>query len=450
MEKQVFEGTLVVKPDEKLPVGKAFLLGLQHVLAMDVYVVPFIIASILSLSIADSASLIQSTFIAAGIATLIQTRFCMRLPVAQGPSYIPIGAVVAIAFAAGGGMGGLSTLYGAMLPGALLLIVLGAFGLFHKIIRFLVPPLVGGTIILVVGIALLPVALKANVFTVYGAGSINTNVLLATVSAGLLVLCMMLGVRRAGRGIWLRLCSVLIALVGGCIVAAMLGLFHPEAVSQAPWLTLPRIALIDYPLTFSWQAAITFIIIYIVLMAETTGTWFAVGAVIDHPITDQQLDRGTVGEGLGCAASALIGSTMVTGYSSNAGVVAITGIASRSAFMAAGALLVIFGLTGKLSAMIASIPAAVIGGIFAVLCATIAMNGIRVIRFVKFDERNMLIVGLPIIFAFFANLAPEDYVRTLPELVQYFLGSSVAVGAIAAIILNQLIPASSDRTPETA
>lgn len=450
MEKQVFEGSLVVKPDEKLPVGKAFLLGLQHVLAMDVYVVPFIIASILSLSIADSASLIQSTFIAAGIATLIQTRLCMRLPVAQGPSYIPIGAVVAIAFAAGGGMNGLSTLYGAMIPGALLLIVLGAFGLFHKIIRFLVPPLVGGTIILVVGIALLPVALKANVFTVYGEGSINTNILLAAVSAGLLVLCMMLGVRSAGRRIWLRLCSVLIALVGGCIVAAMLGLFHPQAVGQAQWLTLPRLALVDYPLTFSWQAIVTFIIIYIVLMAETTGTWFAVGAVIDHPITDRQLDRGTVGEGLGCAASALIGSTMVTGYSSNAGVIAITGIASRSAFMAAGALLVIFGLMGKLSAMIASIPAPVIGGVFAVLCATIAMNGIRVIRFVKFDERNMLIVGLPIIFAFFANLAPEDYVRTLPELVQYFLGSSVAVGAIAAIILNQLIPAPSERTADIA
>ena len=448
MEKQVFEGNLVVKPDEKLPISKAFLLGLQHILAMDVYVVPFIIASILSLSVADSASLIQSTFIAAGIATLIQTRFCMRLPIAQGPSYIPIGAVVAIAFSAGGGMAGLSTLYGAMLPGALLLIVLGAFGLFHKIIRFLVPPLVGGTIILVVGIALLPVALKANVFTVYGSGSINNNILLATVSAGLLVLCMMLGIKRGGRGIWLRLCSVLIALVGGCLVAAALGQFHLGAVGDAGWLMLPRIALVDYPLTFSWQAAVTFIVIYLVLMAETTGTWFAVGAVIDHSVTDPQLDRGTVGEGLGCAASALIGSTMVTGYSSNAGVIAITGIASRSAFMAAGVLLIIFGLFGKLSAVIASIPAAVIGGVFAVLCATIAMNGIRVIRFVKFDERNMLIVGLPIIFAFFANLAPEDYVRTLPELVQYFLGSSVAVGAIAAIILNQLIPVSTAGEPD--
>ncbi|TCV95235.1 uracil-xanthine permease family protein [Biostraticola tofi] len=440
MEKSSFEGTLIARPDDRLTTGKAAVLGLQHVLAMDVYVVPFIIASVLTLSVADSASLIQSAFIASGIATLIQTRFCMKLPIAQGPSYIPLGAVLAIAFTAGGGISGLSTLFGALLPGAVLMVLLGSLGVFHRIIRQLVPPLVGGTIILVVGIALLPIALKSNVFTVYGTGSINTNVLLASVSAVLLVTSMMLGVRLAGRGVWLRLCSVLIALAGGCAVASILGLFSLDAVAQASWLTLPRIALLDYSLTFSWQAMLTFVVIYIVLMAETTGTWFAVGAVIDQPITDRQLDRGTVGEGLGCVVSALVGSTPVTGYSSNAGVIAITGIASRSAFIAAGLILVLFGLIGKLSAIIASIPAAVIGGVFAILCTSIAMNGIRVIRHSPFTERNMLIAGLPIIFAFFANLAPPEYIQTLPVMVQYVLGSSVAVGAMAAIVLNQLIP----------
>lgn len=440
MEQPAFEGTLIASPDDRLPLPKAALLGLQHLLAMDVYVVPFIIASVLALSVADSAALIQSTFIAAGIATLIQTQFCMRLPVAQGPSYIPLGAVLAVAFASGGGMVGLSTVFGALIPGAILMILLGSLGIFHRIIRRLVPPLVGGTIILVVGVALLPVALKANIFTVYGSGSIEINILLASVSATLLVTCMMLGVRMAGGGVWLRLCSVLIALAGGCAVAAWLGLFNLDAVATAQWITLPRIALLDYPLVFSPAAILTFIVIYIVLMAETTGTWFAVGAVIDRQISDQHLDRGTVGEGLGCAISALIGSTPVTGYSSNAGVIAITGIASRAAFIAVGIWLVLFGLLGKLSAAIASIPAAVIGGVFAVLCTTIAMNGIRVIRHTPLNERNMMIVGLPIIFAFFATLAPPEFIKTLPDLVQYFFGSSVAVGAIAAIVLNQLLP----------
>jgi NCS2 family nucleobase:cation symporter-2 len=180
------------------------------------------------------------------------------------------------------------------------------------------------------------------------------------------------------------------------------------------------------------------------VLAETTGTWLAVGAVIDRPISDAQFNRGALGEGLSCLAAALLGSTPMTGYSSNAGIIAMTGVASRAAFLAAGILLVLFGLIGKLSAAIASIPGPVIGGVFAVLCAVIAMNGFRVIRKEALNERNMLVVGLPILFALFATLAPSDWVKSLPQFAQYFLGSSIAFGAIAAMILNLVLPREAD------
>ncbi len=437
-----YEGSLVVGPEDRLPLGEAALLGLQHVLAMDVYVVPFIIASVLSLAVADSAAVIQSAFIAAGLATIIQSQWCMKLPVVQGPSYIPIGAVLAIAFGAGGGLEGLSTVFGALIPGAILIVLLGALGLFHKIIGRLVPPLVGGTIILVVGIALMPVALKENIFAVHGAGSVGTNIVLALTSAAILVFCLMAGIRLGGRGAWLRICAVLLALAGGCAVAAGYGQFSLDAVQNASWITPPRLAGVSFSLTFSPPAVLTMLIVYAVLMAETTGTWFAVGAVIDKPLTNKQLDHGAVGEGVGCLVSALLGSTPVTGYSSNAGIIAITGIASRMAFAAAGLLLIAFGLFGKLAAAIASIPTPVIGGVFAVLCAVIAMNGIRVVRKEPLTERNMLVIGLPVLSALFATLAPPDYVKTLPEFAQYFLGSSVAFGAVCAVILHQILPRS--------
>ena len=101
LQTQHYEGSLLVQPDEALPPLQSLLLGLQHLLAMDIYVVPFIIAGILSLSIQDSAFLIQATFIASGLGTLIQSRFLMKLPVAQGPSYVPIGAIAGIALAYG-------------------------------------------------------------------------------------------------------------------------------------------------------------------------------------------------------------------------------------------------------------------------------------------------------------------------------------------------------------
>ena len=435
------ETVLVSRPDDPLPAGKAALLGLQHVLAMDVYVVPFIIASVLTLAVADSATLIQSTFIAAGLATLIQSQWWMRLPVVQGPSYVPIGAILAIAFASGGGTAGLATVFGALIPGAIIVALLGSpTGIFHRVIKKLVPPIVGGTIILVVGIALMPVALKESVFAVYGPATVGQNILLATVSAVVLIAAMMAGITMGNRGVWLRLTAVILALAAGTIVASFLGRFSAQGIVEASWFTLPRIAFLNLDITFSFSAILTMLVVYAVVLAETTGTWFAVGAVTNEEMSDERLDRGATGEGLGCLVSALVGSTPVTGYSSNAGVIAITGIASRAAFAAAGILLVLFGLVGKLGAAIASIPQPVIGGVFGVLCAVIAMNGFRVVRSSPLSERNMLVVGLPVLLALFATLIPPDYLKSLPNVVQYLLGSSIAFGAVGAILLHQILP----------
>lgn len=440
-EPTAYEGRLIAQPDDRVTVLKALLLGVQHVMAMDVYVVPFIIASALALSQADSASLIQSTFLAAGIATIIQTAWCMRMPVAQGPSYIPLGAIIAVALAGGAGLSGMGAVYGALIPGALLVIALGALGWFHRLIRWLVPPIVGGSIILVVGLSLLPIALTANVFAVHGNSTINLNIALAALSAALLVVAMMIGLRFNNRaGTWVRLLSVVIALVGGTIAASFVGQFSFDAVAAAPWLMLPKMAFVDYQLQFSLPAILTFVLIYMVVMAETTGTWFAVSAVINQPITDKQLDRGAIGEGIGCGVAALIGATPVTGYSTNAGVISITGVASRMVFVAIGVVLAVLGFVGKFSALIAAIPAPVIGGVFAVVCITISMAGIRILRHVHLDERAMLVVGIPLICAFFATLAPKEWLQSLPDMLQYLLGSAVTVGAMAAMVMNLILP----------
>jgi len=329
-----------------------------------------------------------------------------------------------------------------MIPGALLIILLGASGGFHRLIRWLVPPVVGGTIIMVVGLSLLPIALNANIFTVYGSMTLNQSIALAALSAALLVACVMLGLRfdhkRMGR--WLRVSAVIIALAGGSIAANAMGLFSWQGVADAPWLTLPRLVLVDYTLHFSLPAILTFAALYLVVLAETTGTWLAVSAVIDQPLSNRQLDRGAVGEGLGCGVAALVGSTPVTGYSTNAGVISITGIASRRVFIVAGLVLAALGFLGKLSALIAAIPSPVIGGMFAVICVTIALAGVRILRRVTLDERAMLVVGIPIICAFFAIFAPRDWVAGLPELLQYLLESAAALGALAAMLMNLILP----------
>lgn len=435
-----YEGSLLVRPNEPLPPLQALLLGLQHLLAMDIYVVPFIIAGMLSLPLADSAFLIQATFIASSLGTLIQSRYLMKLPVAQGPSYVPIGAIAGIAAATAPGLDGLSAVFGAVLVGSLVVCLLGFTGVVRKGINYFVPPLVGGTIIFIVGLSLIPIGLKDNIFTVHGAGTITENILLALVSGGVLTLCVMLGLHFGKKGNWLRIGSVIIALAAGCIVAASMGRFSLHAVAAAPWFSVPHVAFVNVPVSFDLPAIITMILIYIVLLAETTGTWFAVSSVIEEPLTNRQLDSGILGEGLSCFIGGLFGGTPATGYSTNAGLISITGVASRHAFYGCAFWMIIFGLSNKLATFIASIPTPVIGGVFVIVSSIIALSGFRVIRQLELNERNMFVIGLPVITTMALYLLPQDYVATLPQLVRYLLSSTIATAAIVAIILNKLLP----------
>ncbi|MYL60738.1 purine permease, partial [Virgibacillus halodenitrificans] len=106
--------------ETEISVGKSLFVGLQHVLAMDLFIPPIILAGLLSFSVADSALLIQMTFIACGIATIIQAGFAMKLPVMQGPSFVPISALAAI-----GTTSGIGAMIGSLIPGAILISLLG-------------------------------------------------------------------------------------------------------------------------------------------------------------------------------------------------------------------------------------------------------------------------------------------------------------------------------------
>lgn len=354
------ENGILIGPDDKIKTSQAGLLGLQHVLAMDVYVPPVILAGALSMGAADTSGLLQSTFLAAGIGTIIQTWLFMKMPVSQGPSFVPLGAAAGIVLASGGVNQGMGTLIGASIIGALLLIVLGLSGMFQKIISALVPAIVGGTIITCVGLSLIPSALNDNVFE--ASGNVNQNILLASITALTLLVAVAISIRFPQLQRVFKTGSIILALLVGSGVAALMGRFDWQTVSSAPWFGLPSRTIFHYGVHFSLSATLTFIIIYAILTTETTGTWFAMGAVIDHKITDKQWNRGIIGEGISCLVAALSGTTPVTGYSTNAGVISITGIASKRVFIAAGLWFILLGFFSKVSAFLSAIPAAVIGG----------------------------------------------------------------------------------------
>ncbi|WP_251548218.1 uracil-xanthine permease family protein [Limosilactobacillus caecicola] len=433
------ERSLVIGPDDHIPTGEATLLGLQHVLAMDVYVPPIVLAGLLSMGAADTSGLLQSTFLAAGVGTILQTAVFMRMPMSQGPSFVPLTAAAGIVLASGGLKGGgMATLIGSMVVGAIILVLLGMSGVFQKIINRLVPAVVGGTIITCVGLSLIPSALNSDIFE--ASGNIYQNIELASVTALIMLVCVGISIRFPRVQKIFRTGSIVIALLCGALMSASMGRFDWKTVADAPWFSLPQRTIFHWGINFNLTSILTFVILYAIITTETTGTWFAMGAVTNHKITNQQWNRGIIGEGLSCLFAGLCGTTPVTGYSTNAGVVSITGVASKRVFIAAGGWFVVLGFFSKLSAFITAIPEPVIGGVFALITVTIMLNGLNVIRGIKTSDADLYIIGLPIILTLAIILLPTHLTNHAPQMVQYLLGSPIAVAALAAIILNLLMP----------
>ncbi|AND42597.1 xanthine/uracil permease [Cytobacillus oceanisediminis 2691] len=420
------------KTGKEVSVGQSIFLGLQQVLAMDLFIPPMILAGLLSFSVPDSALLIQMTFIACGIATIIQAGFAMKLPVMQGPSFVPLSALAAI-----GTTSGIGAMIGSLIPGALLVALLGyPLKVFSKVVRKFIPPIVAGTVIVVVGLSLMPSAINS----IYSApGNFGENIFVAAVTAAVLIFCMYIGEKSQSKLKYIKIVSVILSLGIGSIVASFFGLVDFSSLGKLAWFQMPSLFAFGAP-EFDLHAILIMAAIYFIVTIETTGTWFTVSKVTGEKLDDKRLNGGAFGEGLGCFIGSFFGGTPVTGYSSNAGIIAITGVKSRRPIIAGGVIMIILGMMPKLMNLIACIPGVVINSVFAILCVVIMMNGFKVIKEVAFTERNMLVIGVPIMLALFAVLMPADVLKGLPDIATYFVSSGTAIGAITALVLNLVLP----------
>lgn len=421
---------LVAGIDDKIPVGKSIVLGLQHILSMDLYIMPLILGGAIGLQGGNLSFFLQMSFFACGIATLLQSGMFMKYPIAQGPSYVPLGALCMI-----GATMGIPTMIGSLIPGALIVILLGVTKLFSKFIRKAIPPFIGGIIILIVGLTLVPTAVTGVFSTT---GNLTVNAISGSVTFVVLLLCMVLQYCLKNSGL-LHMCSVIIALVVGTLVAVTMGGADFSSVSNAAWFALPQPFHFGLP-QFNLSACLLMVVVYLFVMLDTTGTWFTVKAITGADLNDRRIDRGTIGEGLGCLVGACFGGTPMTGYSSNAGLIAITKVASRRAIIAGGTILVVLGFCPKLMAIITSLPTPVINGVFAMVAMTLIANGIKMVKDTVLDDRATLILGVAVMCGASTMILPDDVVSAAPQFVQFFLSSGIAVGGTAAILLQLLLP----------
>src|ERR1700712_847477 len=227
----VFDNNHAHPVDEVLKPAPMVLYGLQHVMSMyaGVVAVPLIVGSPMKLPFSDLSYLLAATLLISGLATLLQTLgvpwIGAKLPIVQGTSFAAVGSMLAIGPGAGGGTAGLQAIFGAILIAGAIGFLLS--GVFSRLLRFF-PPVVTGSVITVIGISLLPVAMR---WAAGGAGSADfgslSNIGLAAITLGIILV-----IYRFLPGFFSRI-AILVGLVAGGVVAAFFGMVDFSPVSEA-------------------------------------------------------------------------------------------------------------------------------------------------------------------------------------------------------------------------
>ena len=288
----------------------------------------------------------------------------------------------------------------------------------RKFINRLFPPVVIGPVIILIGLSLSPAA----------ANMAKENWLLAFVSliTSILVVAFAKGVA--------KLVPVVIGIVVGYVVALCMGVVDLSAVYSAPWFALPSM-LTDFHLPeFAWEPFVFMIPVAIAPVIEHIGDVYVVSAVAEKDfVKDPGLHRTMLGDGLACLFASFVGGPPVTTYSEVTGAMQITRVTHPQVIRIAAGTAVVFSVIGKLSALLQSIPSAVLGGIMLLLFGSIASVGIQYLiqHKVDFSEtRNIIIASVTLTMGIGGAIISFGT----------FTMSGIGLSALTGVLLNLLVP----------
>lgn len=434
VEKRVVDP--IYELDGKISVGKAIPFGLQHILAMFVAnIAPILIVTgVIKMPLEQSAALVQSAMIVAGIGTLIQLypvwRVGSGLPIVMGISFtfVSIACVIGSKYGYGG-------ILGAVLVGGLLE---GILGLCAKYWRRFVPPIVAATVVTSIGFSLLGVG--ANSF---GGGFGNPNfgdapyIIVGTVT---LVSC--IGFNIVAKSFYKQL-SVLFGLVVGYVLAYFMGMVDLSRMSDVSMISIPK--LMPFSMEFHADAIFAFFLIFLVSATETIGDTSAMTAIgLKRNVTDKEVSGSITCDGLISSLSSVFGCMPITSFSQNVGLIAMTKVVNRFAIMTGAVIMILSGLFPALGVLLASLPESVLGGCTLMMFGSIVVSGVQMIAGCGYSTRNVTIASLALSIGIGFTQNPAIF-KIFPNLIKnVFAENCVAVVFIVAIVLNLILPEDKD------
>jgi NCS2 family nucleobase:cation symporter-2 len=393
----------VVRPDERLNWGATVAIGVQHVIAMfgATFLVPVL-----------TGFPVSTTLLFSGLGTILFLLITRnRLPSYLGSSFAFIAPVTAATATAGMG----SALAGIVAVGVLLaaigfIVQFAGIGWIDK----LMPPVVAGAIVALIGFNLAPVAWT----------NFQQQPLTATITLVAVILCSVLF-----RGFLGRI-SIFLGVVIGYIVAAISGQIDYSAVDKAAWIGLPEFHIADFASPGTWSVIAMFLPVVLVLIAENVGHVRGVATMTDASV-NKYTGRALIADGVATTLAGTFGGSGTTTYGENIGVMAATRVYSTAAYWVAGAAAIVLSLSPKIGAVFNSVPPGVLGGVTTALYGLIGIIGIKIwvdnrVDFSRPVNQYTAAVALVIAIAGFTMVWGD------------FQLGAIVIGAAAALLIYHL------------
>lgn len=399
--------------------GKWLLLSIQHLFAMfgATVLVPFLTG------LSPAVALISSGL--GTLAFLLITKG--QVPAYLGSSFAFIAPIITAKAAGGPG----AAMLGGMMAGLVyMLIALAIKKSGSNWIMNLLPPIVVGPVVMVIGLGLAHTAVDMAMNNADGKYSF-THFSVALVTLAITIICSIFG-----RG-FLSIIPVLIGIIGGYIFAYFQGLVDLKPVIEAKWFDVPDfvVPFVTYTPEFSWKIVLVMVPVAIVTVSEHIGHQIVLGNVINKDLIEKPgLHRSIMGDGIATFIASTIGGPPNTTYGENIGVLAITRAYSVYLFVGSAILAIMFGFIGKISALIHSIPTPVMGGVSILLFGIIASSGLRMMVDEKTDfgdKRNLVIASVILVIGIGGAVL---------HIGQSFQVEGMALAAIVGVILNLVLP----------
>lgn len=422
--------------DEKLPLSQSIPLGFQHavVAILGGITVPLIVSANVGLSAAQTIFFVSAVVFSGGIATILASlnvipRTTPLLPMVMGANFAVASVATVTLEHAPSIPAGFCLIAGGTMTAGIFCFLVAPFWM--RLRRFF-PPLVVGTNLMVLGVALFPntyrwiMADKANQLT----ASVNNTALF--LALGVFVFHLILSKYLKG---FLGDLSILIALICGTVAAAFMGMVNFKPVADAPWFGL--IMPFHYGLPqFSITVSVSFLIVMILSMVAVSGTSMGIHNIVGKKLTNAQFGKTMKTLGIVTLLAGIFNGVQPTAFAENVGVLELAKKRSRYATAAAGFILVLVGLIPKFSALISVVPKPVLGGVAFAMFGAIIGSAVNILKQVELKENHsMLIVGISLGMCMLPSVYPNFYAN-FPVIVQSIFGSGILSGALTAITLN--------------